>query len=111
MIKHDNCKDCRSKCEHAGKDREFVCIGGESCKKTAVTNFDRIKNMTVEEMASERIREYTADNEGGYTYFCGDYDERDYPSYYFTNLFIPKNRAKERAIQAEIKWLESEVSE
>lgn len=30
----DNCKDCVSNCEHAGKDREFICIGGVSCKKT-----------------------------------------------------------------------------
>ncbi len=32
MIKYDNCKDCCSKCVHAGKDREFVCPGGVSCK-------------------------------------------------------------------------------
>lgn len=32
MIKYDNCKDCMSKCEHAGKNREFVCSGGVSCK-------------------------------------------------------------------------------
>ena len=32
MIKYDNCKDCCSKCEHAGKDREFICPGGVSCK-------------------------------------------------------------------------------
>ncbi|MBR2388246.1 MAG: hypothetical protein IKB02_05705 [Clostridia bacterium] len=31
-MKKDNCKDCVSKCEHAGKDREFVCIDGVSCK-------------------------------------------------------------------------------
>ena len=31
-MKKDNCKDCVSKCEHAGKDREFVCISGVSCK-------------------------------------------------------------------------------
>ena len=29
----DNCKDCVANCEHAGKDREFICIGGVSCKK------------------------------------------------------------------------------
>lgn len=33
MIKYDNCKDCASVCEHAGKDREFVCPNGVSCKK------------------------------------------------------------------------------
>ena len=32
MIKYDNCKNCVSSCEHAGKDREFVCPGGISCK-------------------------------------------------------------------------------
>lgn len=31
-IVYDNCKNCISKCEHAGKDREFVCPGGVSCK-------------------------------------------------------------------------------
>lgn len=33
-MKHDNCKNCISQCEHAGKDREFVCKNGVSCKKT-----------------------------------------------------------------------------
>lgn len=32
-LSYDNCRDCRSKCEHAGKDRPF-CYRGESCKKT-----------------------------------------------------------------------------
>lgn len=32
MTKYDNCKNCMSYCEHAGKDREFVCPGGKSCK-------------------------------------------------------------------------------
>ena len=35
MIKYDNCKNCVRLCEHAGKDREFVCPGGVSCKSTA----------------------------------------------------------------------------
>lgn len=33
-MKHDNCKNCIRECEHAGKDREFVCKNGVSCKKT-----------------------------------------------------------------------------
>lgn len=33
-IKYDNCKNCHSLCIHAGKDREFVCINGVSCKIT-----------------------------------------------------------------------------
>lgn len=32
MLKYDNCKNCVSGCEHAGKDREFVCRNGISCK-------------------------------------------------------------------------------
>ena len=31
-IVRDNCKGCNSGCEHAGKDREFVCVKGVSCK-------------------------------------------------------------------------------
>ena len=31
-IVRDNCKNCSSSCEHAGKDREFVCVKGVSCK-------------------------------------------------------------------------------
>lgn len=30
----DNCKECVSECEHAGKDRDFTCINGISCKVT-----------------------------------------------------------------------------
>ena len=29
---YDNRKNCVSHCEHAGKDREFVCIHGVTCK-------------------------------------------------------------------------------
>ena len=32
MLMYDNCKNCVSKCEHAGKDREFVCGPRGSCK-------------------------------------------------------------------------------
>ena len=31
-MKYDNCKNCKSNCEHAGKDREFICPGGITCK-------------------------------------------------------------------------------
>lgn len=45
-LKYDNCKDCQSRCEHAGKDREFVCRNGISCKVTKVekgaTAFDKL---------------------------------------------------------------------
>ena len=52
-IKHDNCKNCHSLCIHAGKDREFVCINGVSCKITMEkpqTNADRIRAMSDEEL-------------------------------------------------------------
>ena len=52
-IKYDNCKNCRSRCIHAGKDRDFVCINGVSCKITtgkSQTNADRIRSMSDEEL-------------------------------------------------------------
>ena len=52
-IKYDNCKDCHSRCVHAGKDRDFVCINGVSCKITtgkSQTNADRIRAMSDEEL-------------------------------------------------------------
>ena len=55
-IKYDNCKDCHSRCVHAGKDRKFVCINGVSCKITtekSQTNADRIRAMSDEELAWE----------------------------------------------------------
>lgn len=54
MFVTDNCKDCVSCCAHAGKDREFICPGGVSCKITkrrGMTNADRIRAMSDEELA------------------------------------------------------------
>ena len=54
-IKYDNCKDCHSRCVHAGKDRKFVCINGVSCKITMEnpkTNADRIRTMSDEELCN-----------------------------------------------------------
>ena len=54
-IKYDNCKDCHSRCVHAGKDRKFVCFNGVSCKITtgkSQTNADRIRSMNDEEMCN-----------------------------------------------------------
>ena len=54
-IKYDNCKDCHSRCVHAGKDRKFVCINGVSCKITtgkSQTNADRIRAMSDEELCN-----------------------------------------------------------
>ncbi len=42
-MKKDNCKDCVSKCEHAGKDREFLCIGGVSCKVKSDFDINKVK--------------------------------------------------------------------
>ena len=52
-IKYDNCKKCSSRCIHAGKDRDFVCINGVSCKITMEkpqTNADRIRAMSDDEL-------------------------------------------------------------
>lgn len=35
-LNYDNCKDCASKCEHAGKNREFVYSGERSCKVNGI---------------------------------------------------------------------------
>lgn len=43
MIKYDNCKNCFSNCEHAGKDREFVCAGGISCKVERIEDNELVK--------------------------------------------------------------------
>lgn len=52
-IKYDNCKDCHSRCVHAGKDRKFVCINGVSCKiaEKPMTNAQKIRSMSDEELA------------------------------------------------------------
>ena len=58
-IKYDNCKNCRSRCIHAGKDREFVCMNGVSCKITTgkpQTNAQKIRSMTDDEL-NELFRE------------------------------------------------------
>ena len=54
-IKYDNCKNCHSLCIHAGKDRDFVCINGVSCKITtgkSQTNADRVRSMSDEELCN-----------------------------------------------------------
>ena len=59
-MKYDNCKDCVAKCEHAGKDREFICGNGVSCKvtkKPIVTNADKIRAMSDEQLAEQFVVE------------------------------------------------------
>ena len=53
-IKHDNCQNCRSRCIHAGKDRDFVCINGVSCKIT--TGKSQTNAVTVQEWISVEDR-------------------------------------------------------
>lgn len=53
-MKYDNCKDCVARCVHAGKDREFICGNGVSCKvtkKPIATNADKIRAMSDEGLA------------------------------------------------------------
>lgn len=63
----DNCKNCASRCEHAGKDREFICPKGISCKVTNVSNAQRIRAMTDEELAKFLIKAHDGDM---YIGFC-----------------------------------------
>ncbi len=51
-IKYDNCKTCVSRCAHAGKDREFVCPNGISCKVESVTTFgDYIRQLSDDDLS------------------------------------------------------------
>ena len=66
MIKYDNCKNCVSCCEHAGKDREFICMGGKSCKvlytpetMAAAADFtDAIKTIATKPDNLENLKSY-----------------------------------------------------
>lgn len=67
MIRYDNCKDCVSRCEHAGKDREFVCPGGTSCKvlyaperaaKAAADFVGAIKNIATKPDNLDNLQSY-----------------------------------------------------
>ncbi len=60
-MKYDNCKNCGNvNCEHYGKDREFVCINGISCKVEKEEKEE--KTMKYLEQITEDIREYIEDN-------------------------------------------------
>ena len=49
-MKHNNGKDCIRQCEHTGKDKEFICKNGVSCKKVR------------EQKQRTKIRKETAEN-------------------------------------------------
>ena len=73
-IKYDNCKNCHSLCIYAGKDREFVCINGVSCKITMEkpqTNADRIRSMTDDELNDLFNKIYNAGVEDAVSYDWG----------------------------------------
>ena len=58
-MKRDNCKNCGNiYCEHFGKDREFVCMNGISCR---VEKKEETK-MTYLEQVKEDIRNYIREN-------------------------------------------------
>lgn len=67
MLKYDNCKNCVSGCEHAGKDREFVCRNGISCKvlyspdqtrKAAAVFVEAIKRLAENPQNLENLQSY-----------------------------------------------------
>ena len=59
-MKYDNCKNCQNRnCEHFGKDREFVCINGVSCK---IEKAEEEKKMTYLEQIKEDIRNHIKEN-------------------------------------------------
>ena len=72
----------------------------ELCKVHKLTNYERIKNMTIEEMAEDRIywKEYNDTLNGIQIRWYGDY---------YSGL--KGDIKKEEAIKKEIEWLNSEV--
>ena len=52
MIEHDGCKGCRYEKESADSKHCIGCLQNATDKYVKMTNYDRIKNMSVEEMAS-----------------------------------------------------------
>lgn len=66
-LKRDNCKDCKSLCEHAGKDREFICPHGISCKveysredmeKAAAAFVEAIKTISTKPANLDNLESY-----------------------------------------------------
>lgn len=60
-MKYDNCKNCGNvNCEHFGKNREFVCMNGISCKVEKKEKEDA--KMTYLEQIKEDIMNYITEN-------------------------------------------------
>lgn len=70
MLKYDNCKHCHSNCEHAGKDREFVCPGGVSCKVTEPNDYSEPAQMVVEAIRTFAEHPERLDNFESYLRNC-----------------------------------------
>lgn len=51
MIEHDGCKGCRYEKEPADSKHCIGCLQNATDKYVKMTNYDRIKNMSVEEIA------------------------------------------------------------
>ena len=73
------------------------------------TNFDKITE-SVESLAKTRIQKVVEYNDGGFTEFYGDFDKSKYERNYFNNLFVSAETAQKRALEAEIEWLNQEVT-
>lgn len=67
-----------------------------------MTNYEYIMSLSIEEYAKTRVKEYTADHCGGYTYYCGDF-KGDCEA-----VFQCTAQAYEEALRLEIEWLNSE---
>ena len=64
---YDNCKNCGSHCEHAGKDRLFICRHGISCKveysredmeKAAAVFVEAIKTISTKPANLDNLESY-----------------------------------------------------
>ena len=89
MLKYDNCKNCVSGCEHAGKDREFVCPGGISCK--VVCRRDRVINAAADFVeAIKRLAENPQNLENLQSYLS-----RHFPEWLERYANTPENIAAE----------------
>ena len=100
-IKHDNCKDCHSRCIHAGKDRDFICMNGVSCKiekEKPKTNADRIRAMSDEELAKEILFFCPTD-----TVFKG---EDTYGKPHYTGLDGRYYATSEEVVASNLEWLQ-----
>ena len=97
-MKYDNCKDCVARCVHAGKDREFICGNGVSCKvtkKPIATNADKIRAMSDEGLATTLVD----------WDFCSDVCSQKYVDSPF------KDKCPENCKEQALEWLQQPAEE